>query len=408
MIRFGFLLSVWFPAVVSAAIVLGPESPLVAPSVADRTHPAIAVAANATLVVWLEQSNGRQSVEGVLLLPNGTYLELEIAANDAPGQPRIATDGSDFLVVWSAGSTGYLRSRPVTASGILGQTRDLVARRTWNPAVVFNGNAYVVAWEEPADQNPLYYLGMGTRIDAQRFDGQGVPIGGEPILIAGGDDTAAFEPALASDGQHVLIAWTSGLLCKRAACHASAAYDLLARTFNHDLSAQSGVFTVAADSGVNEVGARVTRSAGGWFVAWTAWRGVTPPGNISGGGEIYDCGWTTVSEDGGIITEVRPPLADPVFNFPLVEGSVDRQLGAATPLQHGDVIAYIDSSTDRAVIESVPSSYDGASFPADEVAMASVGDRITIAYSRQVPGSVSRIFIRYAAFEPERRRRAAR
>jgi hypothetical protein len=236
--------------------VLGSEPIAVGQSAQREEVPATASNGQDHLVVWW---HGRGShIVGARVAGNGTVLDpdgLTISKDGASGRPRVASDGNDFLVVWSQG--GVWGARVSRAGTVLDPGAIAVSRlfgSTSPASIASNGRNYLIVWSYsfvpdddslPAspshihgtrlspdgnllDENELEFTdGEGNQtspkvasngaeylvvweeggIYAQRINNAGVAIGRSPIPVCTREGcTSDF--ALASNGRDYLVAWT--------------------------------------------------------------------------------------------------------------------------------------------------------------------------------------------------------
>lgn len=114
---------------------------------------------------------------------------------------EIASNGSEFLVVWS-GLDRIYATRIGNSGAILGtQTVQFTADwYTAEPRVAFNGQSYLTAWVQGGDD--------GDTIYARRLGANGTTLG-PTIVVAGPSPRAATGEVLVSGTDFVLIGWQS-------------------------------------------------------------------------------------------------------------------------------------------------------------------------------------------------------
>lgn len=118
-------------------------------AVRDQTGPRLASAGSQSLLVWIE----------TLLTTEGTIRALRLDGSGHPifptltlgegAQVDVASNGTDWLVVWRGGTFEILESR-VTANGDVvsfGPIHPSPAHQSF-PAIEWDGSEYVVAWSE--------------------------------------------------------------------------------------------------------------------------------------------------------------------------------------------------------------------------------------------------------------------
>lgn len=187
---------------------------------ADRCCPAVGFDGVNYLVVWTQRGASDTKIYGARIAPNGQNLGVFPITGAVPGQqfkPKIAFDGSNYLVIWSqlsTTSTGEdIAGTRVSPTGtVLDPGGFSIATTTFherNPDLAFDGSNYLVVWEsvEPLGVFANYRI-RGTRISKAGvlLDGP-ASNGGIPI------NTTIYEkrtPAIRFDGSQFLVTWTVG------------------------------------------------------------------------------------------------------------------------------------------------------------------------------------------------------
>jgi hypothetical protein len=167
-----------------------------------RNRPAVAYGGGKYLVAWEDVREGhvyaaRMKPDGTLLDPEGIRLNLdpEVGA----GQPAIAYDGKNFIVVWSwiDGVSG-VRVRP--DGTVLGPVF-LVAssgETSGTAAIACSRDLCLVAYEISGDQEDVYV----TRL---KPDGTVLDTGHRALSDS---DDSASEASVAWDGKEFLVVWS--------------------------------------------------------------------------------------------------------------------------------------------------------------------------------------------------------
>ena len=164
------------------------------------------------LVVWADRRNssgfsddiyGARISGGTVTTPSGILISS--AANNQ-GNPAVAHDGTNYLVVWQDYRTykslgqdlyGALVSgagKVLTSSGIAVSTS---AKDQLAPAVVFGGTRYLVVWQDYRSGTHIY----GTQVDTT---GKVLQPTGFPLTTAKNTQIA---PDAAYDGTNFLVVW---------------------------------------------------------------------------------------------------------------------------------------------------------------------------------------------------------
>ena len=204
-----------------------PQSPdfLIGTTGADG-QPFMAFGGGRYLVAWTSDASGNANAIGQLVETNSILAGSPINIAPFAGEQfagGVASDGSNFLVVWNHMATtgtfpppdGQIFGRTVNASnGLLGSTIDIATGLFQNhsPSVTFAGSSYVVSWGvssfpnfPPAGIYAARVSRNGVRIDGPPTD-IGVPISGTP------PNAARFvNPVAASKGQTALISWANNI-----------------------------------------------------------------------------------------------------------------------------------------------------------------------------------------------------
>ena len=170
--------------------VIGPNPIVVSPPRPDFTFPrSPAVAWNGTnyLVAWSDDNSGNLDLFGARVDPSGTVLDpTGINVSSASGDqdvPAVASNGTDFLVVWNdtrSGSTSDVYGSRVSGAGsVLNAAGLLVSAASGDqsfPAVAWNGTSYVVAWQDGRSGTSLDVYATRVSSGGVVTDASGIPI----------------------------------------------------------------------------------------------------------------------------------------------------------------------------------------------------------------------------------------
>ncbi|WP_216612480.1 cadherin-like domain-containing protein [Myxococcus xanthus] len=198
--------------VTGAGTVVDAPSPLLV-TAASNTQSAPAVATNGTtyLVVWNDFRGGasdiigaRVSLAGELLDPQG----IAIAAADFDQRtPSIASNGLDYLVLWNTrdpnvSTRSVIKGALVAGAGqVLSPTPLSFPSGAWyvagSAAVASNGTDYLVVWES-------YDLGSSAVLGV-RVTREGVVLDSPFLVLARAREHAW--PAVTFNGEHYFVAW---------------------------------------------------------------------------------------------------------------------------------------------------------------------------------------------------------
>jgi hypothetical protein len=214
-------IDVYAARVDSSGSVIDGNGGLVSLAANYQVLPAIGSNGDNFLVVWEDGMSGTSEIRGSLVDPwymvmNKTSTPISRGAGDR-GNPAIASDGEDYMVVWAderAGTPAVYGAR-VSPTGKVtdrdGIPISLNAISAKAPDIAFDGTNYMVVWQEIYDGDPGIFAGLidgsGNLLEPNRI----------PVAVEEGDQS---DPAIAYDGRNYLIAWidgSSGICCARVA-----------------------------------------------------------------------------------------------------------------------------------------------------------------------------------------------
>jgi len=289
-----------FPVVVDPLI--GPEmlvaDPALGTSQRHQLNPSIAASTTGYLVVWtdyqIEETQysraARISSNGVLLDPAGITL----APGGPDGGPRVASNGTDFLVVWHG--TGIEATRVSAAGVVLDATPFTVSASSYAvaiPAVASNGTDYLVSWAS-TDAIGLY---------ASRVTAAGAVQDPNGIAIAVDGWGTQWLPAVASNGSAYLVVWGRNVGFDPRRIYA-------ARVGFDGVVLDPQGFAVSSVEGADSLPA-VTSNGSDYLVAWEDDRtsaGMDVYGSrVTASGQVLDPAGIAIST--AETTQTRPRLA---------------------------------------------------------------------------------------------------
>jgi hypothetical protein len=191
-----------------AGVVLDGNGFPIATAPASETTPAVAFNGTDHLVVWRGQTGSDVDLFATRVSPAGAVLDappLTISsAPDSQWAPTVASDGTDWLVLWADGrnGTGDLYGTRVSAAGAVldpaGTPLVIAPGYQQKPSLFWSGTAYLAAWSDGR-------LG-GTALRAARLDGLGTSQDADGFLVSGEPNEQA-EPAVGFDGTNFLVVW---------------------------------------------------------------------------------------------------------------------------------------------------------------------------------------------------------
>ncbi|XXX72214.1 hypothetical protein WMF30_31660 [Sorangium sp. So ce134] len=205
-----------YPAVLDP--ILGPEigmdAPVYQPGSRNESSPSVASDGTDYLIVWSDprEHDSVRSIVGARVSAGGELLDpggLEIARS--PGHkfaPAASFDGANYLVVWqdrrNVDSADDIYGARLTPAGALldpaGFPISTAGYPQKNPALVFNGSEHLVVWEDGRAGGPSDIYGARVMPDATVLDPGGVLLSNAPA--------DQLRPRLASDGASFLVVWS--------------------------------------------------------------------------------------------------------------------------------------------------------------------------------------------------------
>jgi Secretion system C-terminal sorting domain len=196
----------------SAGTALEPASIAISTGAGNREEPAVAFDGTNYLVVWSDERNGSNyDIYGTRLTQSGTILDptgFVISTGEKDQfRPAIAFDGTNYLVVWMEGSrdTSYrwdLCATRVNQSGVvIDTTRIIISNTLYDqgyPKIAFDGTNYLVVWTDNSRRD-IY----GARINQD-----GVVLDPDGFIISAEPSTFQTYPSVAFDGSNYFVVWS--------------------------------------------------------------------------------------------------------------------------------------------------------------------------------------------------------
>jgi hypothetical protein len=171
-------------------------------------YPQLAFNGQRYLLTWLDGSAAQAGVTGALIDPSGAIVADGIKIRrsvNLQSTPKLASNGSEFLVAWteSRGGPNRVYARRVSAAGVpVGATTGFRVNAATGvlPAVGFDGSNYVVAWSGA-------FTGVfAATIFGARVRPDGVVLDPTPFTVSP-TDGSAYGVTIASNGSSVLYTW---------------------------------------------------------------------------------------------------------------------------------------------------------------------------------------------------------
>ncbi|MBN1695018.1 T9SS type A sorting domain-containing protein [candidate division WOR-3 bacterium] len=183
-------------------------------STGSQQYPAVAFDNDSIyLVVWQDDRSGTNDIYGARVSTSGNVLDPPgIAISTATGRqqfPSVASDGTNFLVVWGderggSSSTDDIYGTLVEPDGnVVSPSGNVIADdANWqdNPSVAFDGTNYLVVWGD---------YGSGTweeDIYGVRVNQSGNPVDASSFAISTASKGQWF-PVVAFDGTNYMVVW---------------------------------------------------------------------------------------------------------------------------------------------------------------------------------------------------------
>ncbi len=176
----------------------------------DQRQPNAAFNGSDYLVVWQDERPGDSAdIRGIRLGRSGTQPDPHpftvSAAVKAQSNPAVASNGTEFLVVWSdlRSDTAQVYAARVSQSGLVLDTAGIrVCNATGaqtQPTVAYNGADYLVAWQDGR--------GSTVGIYAARVTSGGSVMDPQGFHVCNSAYTQQF-PNVSCDGTNCLVAWS--------------------------------------------------------------------------------------------------------------------------------------------------------------------------------------------------------
>lgn len=183
-----------------------------APAEQNQLYPAVASNGTNSLIVWADERGGSdadiygarftgQSASGTVLDPAGLVIA---AAASSQTVPAVCSDGTDYLIAWTdlRADSGDIYVCRVSSDGSVldpeGIPVSTVSGYQGEPAIAFDGTNYLVVWSDLRDGDADIYGARVTQ-NATVLDPSGI------ALLKDSADQAA--PAVCYDGSNVLLVW---------------------------------------------------------------------------------------------------------------------------------------------------------------------------------------------------------
>jgi hypothetical protein len=290
------------------ATVAPPEGFVVSTGASDEEAPATASNGSNYLVVWQDYRNSEANgadLYGVRVSTTGAVLDPSaIAISTAPADqvsPNVATDGTNYLVVWEdyrndATSGADIYGARITGAGAVqdpgGIPISTAASDQLAPAVAGGSSGYLVAWQDGRNLATSGADIYGSRVNSS---GSVLDAGGIPICSVNG---AQYSAAVAFDANNYLVVWSDE---RNLGVTGVDVYGARVNTAGQVLDSPNIPIIQAAG---DDVFPAVASAAGGFLAVWEDGRNSATTGDEIYGTRITDAG--VVSDPGGLAIDVTP------------------------------------------------------------------------------------------------------
>ena len=188
-------------------------------TVGENAFPSVAFDGTNYLVVYGKFTGTGYNLYGIRVTPVGQALG-EFPIYTAPGShalPRVVFGGSTYLVVWpdqvtASGANGFITTQHilgarVSTDGVVLDPNGIAIATApgpqGNPSLAFDGTNYLVVWLD-GTQDPVPLYGKRVKTDGTLLDGSASSLG-IPIETT---VTGKHDPTVTFDGTNHLVAWT--------------------------------------------------------------------------------------------------------------------------------------------------------------------------------------------------------
>jgi hypothetical protein len=198
--------------VTPAGLVLDPTGFVISEAANDQQSAALAFDGTNFLVAWMDMRDGGDwDIYGARVTPQGTVLDtagIAISrAVDVQVFPAVASDGTNSLVVWADGRDGgpEIYGARVTPQGTGLDTAGIAISRAafWEdkyfPAVASDGTNFLVVWSDWGDSTSGNVYGARVTPQGTMLDPAGIDISRAPSM--------AYSQTLCFDGTNFLVVW---------------------------------------------------------------------------------------------------------------------------------------------------------------------------------------------------------
>lgn len=196
----------------SGGDVLDPTGLPICTNAANQTAPAVAASYDEALVVWADARSGSGDIYGARVLADGTISDtnnlLICLTNGAQTLPAVAANGPTYFVAWADWRNGGTYAPDIYGTLVVDGVavpqngyaiRQALLQQT-APTVAFNGDNYLVAWQEARS-------GLSNSLDicAARIGLDGSPLGSPFWVNTNVNSQLAPSVVAAADGRFLIL-----------------------------------------------------------------------------------------------------------------------------------------------------------------------------------------------------------
>lgn len=199
--------------VTTSGIILDPDGIAISTTPGYQSHPCIASNGSDFLVIWQDNRSGTPDIYGSRIDQAGVVLDpsgIEIcSAIYSQTFPSVACDGTDYLAVWQDArdttSNQYdIYGARMNMNGVLIDTNGFAIMTGLDqqiaPSVSYDGWNYFVVWEDRRTQ--------ALGINGARVDTAGTVLDPGGITISGIPNLPEWQPSVTFNGTDYLVVWT--------------------------------------------------------------------------------------------------------------------------------------------------------------------------------------------------------
>lgn len=290
-----------YPLAIDPAI--GPEfgldNPVIGPAFGDQSTPAVASNGAEWLVVWQDSRTGHFTIHGTRVDGDGVVLDrggIAFGVGDSTQQnPAVAANGTDWLVVWQhdSGTSSWtdVYGARVSQSGTVldagGIPISTAVNHQWYPSVASNGSDWLVVWQDARNWNSTRNDVFGARVSSR-----GTVLDRSGIAVSTAANSQSY-PAVAANGTDWLVVWQDA--------RGGGSTDIYGARVNSGGSVLDGEGIPVSTAANHQSGPAVAANGTDWLVVWQDGRtgGGVYGARLNRGGTVFDPGGIPISTTPG-------------------------------------------------------------------------------------------------------------